>query len=213
MSPGVSRPSLLDIQREEEARKRAQQRAAPPPQPAASAASTKGVWKAPGSVSRPLSLAEIQEEEMKGSASLNSSSGSTGGGGNGGGAPGAKVTYSSVSSSGSSKGAPIATAPAPGEDSFWDYRPSSAAAGPTPAQASATSGSDEQWCRSRVRELTGREDVTLTHFLLALKDKDEIRNFIAEYIGETSAAKAFAEEFAKRVSVKSNSAIAPPKKK
>lgn len=98
------------------------------------------------------------------------------------------------------------------EDLFWNYAgPAAAAAKPTtpkPATPAADAPSGgalnnfsagfRDFCRGKIRELTGSEDLTLVEFLLTLNSSSETAEYIELYLGKTPQAAAFTTEFLKR---------------
>jgi hypothetical protein len=55
------------------------------------------------------------------------------------------------------------------------------------------------WCASlQLKSLTGSDDTTLVYFLMSLTSPEEVREYIAEYLGAGPKSSLFADEFIKR---------------
>lgn len=53
------------------------------------------------------------------------------------------------------------------------------------------------WCRGRLKELRGDDDLTLVQFLMTVASNAEIAEYLTEYLGRTAAVSAFSNEFIK----------------
>eukprot|EP00750_Incisomonas_marina_P014291 INCI17633.1.p1 GENE.INCI17633.1~~INCI17633.1.p1 ORF type:complete len:602 (-),score=110.73 INCI17633.1:1419-3098(-) len=54
------------------------------------------------------------------------------------------------------------------------------------------------WCKQQLIALTGKDDVTLVHYVYSLKDPADIREYIRSFLGSTPKISAFATEFINR---------------
>jgi hypothetical protein len=58
----------------------------------------------------------------------------------------------------------------------------------------------------QLKAMTGNDDTTLVYFLMSLTSPEEVREYIAEYLGAGPKSSLFADEFIKRRSVLSAAA-------
>ena len=56
----------------------------------------------------------------------------------------------------------------------------------------------ETWCREQMTTLNGSDDLTLVSFCMTLTDRDEIRQYLTAYLGNTPGVNGFATEFIRR---------------
>jgi hypothetical protein len=56
----------------------------------------------------------------------------------------------------------------------------------------------ESWCKEQMEKLNGTDDLTLIQFCMTLTDRDEIRQYLAAYLGSTPQVNNFATEFIRR---------------
>lgn len=72
-----------------------------------------------------------------------------------------------------------------------------AAASSTPAEEFGTTMSPvmEKWCKEKMQQITGSDDLTLVAFCMTLNDASEIRQYLTTYLGSTPQVNGFATEF------------------
>jgi hypothetical protein len=73
----------------------------------------------------------------------------------------------------------------------------SSTASSTPAEEFGTSMSPalESWCKEKMFQINGSEDLTLVGFCMTLNDANEIRQYLVTYLGNTPSVNNFATEF------------------
>lgn len=73
----------------------------------------------------------------------------------------------------------------------------SSTASSTPAEEFGTSMSPalEQWCKDKMVQINGSDDLTLVGFCMTLNDANEIRQYLITYLGNTQPVNNFATEF------------------
>ena len=73
----------------------------------------------------------------------------------------------------------------------------SSAASSTPAEEFGASMSPglEKWCKEKMYQINGSEDLTLVAFCMTLNDSNEIRQYLTTYLGNTAQVNSFATEF------------------
>jgi hypothetical protein len=74
---------------------------------------------------------------------------------------------------------------------------SSSTASSTPAEEFGTSMSPtlEKWCKEKMVQINGVDDLTLVGFCMTLNDANEIRQYLTTYLGNTPQVNNFATEF------------------
>jgi PERQ amino acid-rich with GYF domain-containing protein len=74
---------------------------------------------------------------------------------------------------------------------------SSSTASSTPAEEFGTSMSPslEKWCKEKMQQINGSDDLTLIAFCMTLNDANEIRQYLITYLGNTAQVNSFATEF------------------
>jgi hypothetical protein len=101
--------------------------------------------------------------------------------------------------------APEAEKPAPG--TFWDEADKVTERPPSPIKPAAKPSGDSEsgmsselraWCASRLQEIRGDSDTGLIDFCFTLSSDAEVREYFTTYLGASSAARAFCEEFLAR---------------
>ena len=67
----------------------------------------------------------------------------------------------------------------------------------TPAEEFGASMSPalEKWCKEKMQQINGSNDLTLVAFCMTLNDASEIRQYLTTYLGSTSQVNTFATEF------------------
>ena len=67
----------------------------------------------------------------------------------------------------------------------------------TPAEEFGTSMSPvlEKWCKEKMQQINGSDDLTLVAFCMTLNDANEIRQYLTTYLGLTPQVNNFATEF------------------
>jgi hypothetical protein len=67
----------------------------------------------------------------------------------------------------------------------------------TPAEEFGTTMSPglEKWCKEKMYQINGSEDLTLIAFCMTLNDANEIRQYLTTYLGSTPQVNSFASEF------------------
>ena len=53
----------------------------------------------------------------------------------------------------------------------------------------------EKWCKEKMQQINGSNDLTLVAFCMTLNDASEIRQYLTTYLGSTSQVNSFATEF------------------
>ncbi len=53
----------------------------------------------------------------------------------------------------------------------------------------------EKWCKEKMYQINGSEDLTLVAFCMTLNDANEIRQYLTTYLGSTPQVNSFATEF------------------
>mmetsp|Transcript_10936 Transcript_10936/g.31744 ORF Transcript_10936/g.31744 Transcript_10936/m.31744 type:complete len:1115 (+) Transcript_10936:384-3728(+) len=53
----------------------------------------------------------------------------------------------------------------------------------------------EKWCKEKMQQINGSDDLTLVAFCMTLNDASEIRQYLTTYLGSTSQVNNFATEF------------------
>ena len=53
----------------------------------------------------------------------------------------------------------------------------------------------EKWCKEKMQQINGSNDLTLVAFCMTLNDASEIRQYLTTYLGSTSQVNNFATEF------------------
>ena len=73
----------------------------------------------------------------------------------------------------------------------------SSTASSTPAEEFGTSMPPalESWCKEKMAQITGSDDLTLVGFCMTLNDANEIRQYLVTYLGSTQPVNNFATEF------------------
>jgi hypothetical protein len=213
-----NRPSLLEVQREEEASARARKRAQAEERKRnggnsnVGRMSSGGVWSGSAGSDKPKSLAEIQEEERIRAERQARAQQMAGGGAakptgwaqrvapNAGGAhqPPAMQQQQQQRAAGGQ----VNDDDDDDEGLFF-----SGASTSKPTASRGDQSSFQRWAAEQIRGITGREDVTLVHFLMSLKDEGEVRQYIADYVGDTAGIRKFATEFLNRMPPPSSPAI------
>eukprot|EP01026_Neomeris_dumetosa_P048415 TRINITY_DN4190_c0_g1_i3.p1 TRINITY_DN4190_c0_g1~~TRINITY_DN4190_c0_g1_i3.p1 ORF type:complete len:202 (-),score=42.69 TRINITY_DN4190_c0_g1_i3:176-781(-) len=56
----------------------------------------------------------------------------------------------------------------------------------------------KSWCRQKMLELSGNDDLTLIEFLLTVQSNSEVAEYCSEYLGKEPKVSAFVSEFLKR---------------
>jgi hypothetical protein len=76
-------------------------------------------------------------------------------------------------------------------------RSSSTASNSTPAEEFGTSMSPalEKWCKEKMVQINGSDDLTLVAFCMTLNDAGEIRQYLTTYLGHSANVNNFATEF------------------
>ncbi len=197
------------------------EKVAPAPEPAAPPAPVWGGGTA--AASRKKSMSEIQQEEAKEAARRAKEQG---GRPSGGGWANIAATGGSTAWGGAAAKAPAAAVVSPmpvvagvtstqkiNANAAWNMKQAAAAASaPTTAtkQAQKAAAVDnfgangqmtstmEKWCKDQMQKLNGSDDLTLVTFCMTLTDSDEIRQYLAAYLGATPQVNNFATEFIKR---------------
>ena len=59
----------------------------------------------------------------------------------------------------------------------------------------AMSESFDKFCKKKIMDLTGSDDLTLVHFLMSLSDASEVRQYCVMTLGDKEGVKEFADEF------------------
>lgn len=67
-----------------------------------------------------------------------------------------------------------------------------------PSEQGALSGEFREWCSQQMQSLTGSNEVTLCEFLMGVESNSEIADYIRMYLGTTAAVATFSAEFIKR---------------
>ena len=70
-------------------------------------------------------------------------------------------------------------------------------AAPEPEMEMLLSPEFDLWCKAKLRELRGDDDMTLMHFLMTVSSNAEVAEYMTEILGRTAAVSAFANEFIK----------------
>lgn len=196
------------------------EKVAPAPEPAAPPAPVWGGGTA--AASRKKSMSEIQQEEAKEAARRAKEQG---GRPSGGGWANIAATGGSTAWGGAAAKAPAAAVVSPmpvdagvtstqkiNANAAWNMKQAAAASAPTTAtkQAQKAAAVDnfgangqmtstmEKWCKDQMQKLNGSDDLTLVTFCMTLTDSDEIRQYLAAYLGATPQVNNFATEFIKR---------------
>jgi len=60
----------------------------------------------------------------------------------------------------------------------------------------------EKWCKEQLRHLNGSDDITLVYFLCSLTSEAEVTQYVREYLGNSSEAIQFSQEFIRRNNAK-----------
>lgn len=55
-----------------------------------------------------------------------------------------------------------------------------------------------RWCGAELKAIAGSDDLTLAQFCMTLDDKEQIREYLIAYLGESPKVSAFANEFLRR---------------
>ena len=90
---------------------------------------------------------------------------------------------------------------APSKPQAKKAAPSAARSAPvsssTPAEEFGASMSPalEKWCKKKMQQINGSNDLTLVAFCMTLNDASEIRQYLTTYLGSTSLVNNFATEF------------------
>ena len=182
----------------------------PPPVPAALAAPA---WGGIAKSKPRKSMSEIQQEEARAAAALaakrgnmpqpsssgwaNVAAGSTGSTG---------WSTTAIRSSSSQNAAPV-TSVRPGQApskpqtkkvaTSIQHARSAPVSSSTPAEefGATMSPALEKWCKEKMQQINGSNDLTLVAFCMTLNDASEIRQYLTTYLGSTMQVNNFATEF------------------
>jgi len=182
----------------------------PPPIPAAPAAPA---WGGIAKSKPRKSMSEIQQEEARAAAALaakrgnmpqpsssgwaNVAAGSTGSTG---------WSTTAIRSSSVQNAAPVTTV-RPGQApskpqtkkvaTSIQHACSAPASSSTPAEefGATMSPALEKWCKEKMQQINGSNDLTLVAFCMTLNDASEIRQYLTTYLGSTMQVNNFATEF------------------
>lgn len=77
------------------------------------------------------------------------------------------------------------------------HQRASSTASSTPAEEFGATMSPglEKWCKEKMYQINGSEDLTLVAFCMTLDDANEIRQYLTTYLGSTPQVNSFATEF------------------
>jgi len=182
---------------------------APQPAPVAPAAPAAPAWGGIANNKPRKSMSEIQQEEARAAAELaakrgnmpqpssgwaNIAAGSTG------------WSSGAIRSSSIQSAAPV-TSVRPGQApskpqskkvaTNIQHNRSAPVPSSTPAEEFGATMSPvlEKWCKEKMQQINGSNDLTLVAFCMTLNDASEIRQYLTTYLGSTSQVNSFATEF------------------
>lgn len=71
----------------------------------------------------------------------------------------------------------------------------------------------KKWCQVEMKKLTGKTDLTLVNFLMAVQDEEQVREYIQKYLGSNDGYEEFANKFLAQRSFEDDMKQASKKKK